>query len=103
MSSSQYDLAESHTVPPMDRGTPPGSLNGSPATRPRSGDRASLPLDRPRGLARHVVDDAVDPLHGIDDARGGSGEDLVRKAGPVGRHEVVGLDGSEGHGVLIRA
>src|SRR5262245_8208779 len=54
----------------------------------------SLPLDRAGRLARDVVHDAVDALDGVDDPRRSAGEDVVRHAGPVGRHEVVGLDGS---------
>src|SRR5262245_33758889 len=61
--------------------------------------RESLPLDRPRRLARDVVDDAVDPLDRVDDPCRGAGEDVVRQSGPVGRHEVVGLDGAEGDDV----
>ena len=37
-----------------------------------------LPLDRPGRLGRHVVDDAVDAAHLVDDAGGGLGEDVPR-------------------------
>src|SRR5947209_19174957 len=35
----------------------------------------SLPLDRRRGLARHIIDDAVDPLDLVDDAVGHPAEE----------------------------
>src|SRR3546814_18108165 len=37
----------------------------------------SLPLDRPRRLARHVVDHPVDALHLVDNPRRGAAEELV--------------------------
>ena len=43
--------------------------------------QASLPLDRPRRLARHVVHHAVDALDLVDDARRDAAQHLVREAG----------------------
>src|SRR5689334_23378527 len=56
----------------------------------------SLPLDRRRRLAGDVVNHAVDASDLVDDAVADGRQDLVGQAGPVGGHEVLGLDGAEG-------
>src|SRR5574343_2036199 len=50
----------------------------------------SLPLDRRRRLAAHVIGHAVDAAHLIDDAGGHLLEQGVGKLGPVSGHEVAG-------------
>jgi hypothetical protein len=53
----------------------------------------SLPLDRARRLARHVVNDAIDAFDLVDDARRGAAEE-----GHVERIEVGGHAVDRGHG-----
>ena len=48
-----------------------------------------------RWLAAHVVGDAVDAAHFVDDAAFGLFQEAVGKLGPVGGHEVAGLDGAQ--------
>jgi hypothetical protein len=54
--------------------------------------RFLFPLDRCRRFAADVVDDPVDPLHLVDDRRSHAGQQVLGQPGPVGRHEVIGLD-----------
>jgi len=63
----------------------------------------SLPLNRRRWLAADVVGDAVDAAHFVDDAAGDAFEEAVGEFGPVGGHEIAGLNGSEGHDVVVGA
>src|SRR3990170_5950105 len=53
---------------------------------------ALLPLDRRRGLGRHVVGDPVDPGDLVDDPGGDALQHLVREPGPVGGHGVLRRD-----------
>lgn len=48
----------------------------------------SLPLNRSRRLARHVVDDAADTAHLVDDAGTDSGEEGVVEGVAFGRHAI---------------
>lgn len=57
-------------------------------------DAESFPLDRRGGLARDVVDDAVDATDFIDDAIGDSGQQGIRQFCPVCCHEILRLDGA---------
>ncbi len=65
-------LAESNVV-----ATLPGHLvvRGRINANAAEGIR-SLPLNRPRRLARHVIHNAVDALHLIDDPRRGAAEEI---------------------------
>ena len=56
---------------------------------------SSLPLDGPRRLARHVIDDAVDALHLIDDARRRAAEKPHVERIKIRRHAVHGGDGAQ--------
>ena len=60
-----------------------------------------LPLNRRRGLAGNVIDDAADTVDFIDDAIGGAVEDIVRNASPFGGHEVVGGDGAKTEYIIV--
>src|SRR5438067_1968896 len=51
----------------------------------------SFPLDGGRRLGRHVVGDAVDAAHLVDDAARDFLQQPVGQLGPVGGHEVAGL------------
>src|SRR3546814_10757183 len=56
---------------------------------------ASLfPFDRARGLRRIVVDDAVDALHLVDDARRAAAEEARVEGVDVGGHAVGRGDGA---------
>ena len=55
----------------------------------------SLPLDRPRRLAGHVVHHAVDAVDLVDDARRRAAQHLVREGEEVRRHAVGGGDGAQ--------
>src|SRR5262245_6639931 len=90
----------------------PGSKAGAPPpTREREPRRArslplavrSLPLDRGGGLARDVVDDAVDAADLVDDAAADAPEEIGREDGPVGGHAVAALDGADGDHVVVGA
>ena len=65
--------------------------------------RYLFPLDTGRGFGRHVQDDAAGVGHFVDDAGGGGGDEVIGEARPVGGHEIVGGDGTEGDGVIIGA
>ena len=60
--------------------------------RPEPTDGPSFPFDRGRRFGGDVVDDAVDSADLVDDAVRHRRERLVRKARPVGRHRVDGVD-----------
>ena len=60
-----------------------------------------LPFDGDRGLGGHVEDDAVNLGHRVSDARGDSGQDVVRQARPVGRHRILGRHGAQHDRVTI--
>lgn len=53
-----------------------------------------LPLNRGRGFAGDIVDDAVDAANFVDDAVGDFRQQGVGKLRPVGGHEILGLDGA---------
>src|SRR6185295_6701557 len=72
-------------------------------TKRPSSFTALLPLDGGRGLARHVVHHPVDAAHLVDDAGRDPGQEVVRQAGPVGGHEVVGGHGAQGADVFVGA
>lgn len=75
-------------------------------SRPCCGDErsgASLPFNCRWGFGRYVVDHAVDPAHFICDSRARDFQEFVRKAEPVGCHEVRGLDCAESASCLISA
>ena len=61
-----------------------------------------FPLDRRRGFAGDVVADAVDAADFVDDADGDAVEHVVGDAGPVGGHEVAGIDGAQRQRVVVR-
>ena len=63
----------------------------------------SLPLDRAGRLRRHVVDDAVDALDLVDDARRGAAEEAHVEGIEVRGHAVVGCDGAKGADEIVRA
>src|SRR3546814_11784923 len=65
---------------------------------------ASLfPFDRARGLRRIVVDDAVDALHLVDDARRAAAEEARVEGVDVGGHAVGRGDGAERAEMVIGA
>src|SRR3546814_7459129 len=65
---------------------------------------ASLfPFDRARGLRRIVVDDAVDALHLVDDARRAAAEEARVEGVDVGGHAVGRGDGAERADMVIGA
>ncbi len=73
---------------------------------PEGGGRAEFllfPLDCAGGFAGDVVDDAGDAADFVDDAVADAGEDVVGDSGPVGGHEVGGVDAAEGDDVLVGA
>jgi hypothetical protein len=61
-----------------------------------------LPLNRPRRLRRNVVDNAVDAADLVDDARRGTGQQLVREPAPVRGHVVRRRDGAQCQRLLVR-
>src|SRR6185369_11263025 len=85
-----------------DRG-PARWLPGTDRTAATATASELLPLDRCRRLAAHVVGDAVDAAHLVDDAAGDLLEERVRQFGPIGRHEVAGLHGAQCDDVVIGA
>src|SRR5262245_40878303 len=79
------------------------SLTGrAPAPVPIA-DALLFPLDGGRRLRADVVDDPVDALDFVDDARRDAGQQVVRQARPVGGHPVAALDGADRDGVLVGA
>src|SRR5688500_15409225 len=52
-------------------------------------DVSLLPFDRGRRLTGDVEDNAIDPLHLVDDARRDRREQFVRQTRPVGCHAVL--------------
>ncbi len=48
----------------------------------------SFPLDRPRRLTCHVVNNPIDPLHFIDDPRRGAAQKTHVEGVKIGRHAV---------------
>ncbi len=66
-------------------------------------NRRLLPFDRCGRLATDVVADAVDAFDLVDDSRAHPGEQVVRQAAPVGRHEVVRVDAANRDRVVIRS
>src|SRR3982074_1505003 len=63
----------------------------------------SLPLDRPRRLAGHVIHHAVHPLDLVDDAGGDAAQEGHVEGIEVGRHAVAGGDGAQAHHVVVGA
>ncbi len=63
----------------------------------------SLPLNRRWRLARHVIRHAVDATHFVDDASRHFLEQRIRQLGPVGGHEVAGLNSTQGHHIVVSA
>src|SRR5262249_41412814 len=63
----------------------------------------SLPLDRPRRLARDVVRHAVDAAHLVDDAVGDAAEEGVVERVVVGGHAVGRGDGAQRAGLVVGA
>ena len=61
----------------------------------------SFPLNRRWGFTGDIVDDAVNMGDLIDDAGGGTVEDVVGDTSPIGGHEVGGGDAAEGEGVVV--
>src|SRR5204862_6563689 len=61
---------------------------------------ASLPLDGGWGLRADVVQDAVDALDLVDDARADGAQHVVMDPGPVGRHAVEALHDPDGDDLL---
>ena len=61
----------------------------------------SFPLDGGRRLAADVIGDARDVLQLVDDAVGDLLQQLIRQVRPAGRHEVDGLDGTNGDDPLV--
>src|SRR5664280_276889 len=64
---------------------------------------SSLPLNRPRRLAGHVVHHAVNALHLIHDAAGDGLQHLVWQGDPVGGHAVFGVHRANGDCVRVGA
>src|SRR5207244_7665690 len=62
-----------------------------------------LPLDCSRRLGCHIVDDAVDAFHLVDDAGGGSTKEVHVVVVEVGRHAVDGGHGAQRADELIGA
>ena len=60
-----------------------------------------FPLNGSRGLACDVVHDSVDMSDLVDNAVGGGFKNVVGNPRPVGGHEVDGVHGAEGDGVII--
>src|SRR6218665_1963660 len=71
--------------------------------RKRPNDAPSFPLDRARGLAGDVVDDAVDAADLVDDPRGGLAEDFPGELEEVGGHAVGRGDRAQGQDVFVGA
>src|SRR5437870_3753664 len=101
-------------APPAPRcGRPPAPAGPSalgPARRaesPAGGRRGQpprlLPLDRAGWLRRDVEDHPVDAGHLVDDAVTDLPEQIVRQAGPVRGHRVLGHDRPEGDHLGVRA
>src|SRR5512142_1132501 len=76
---------------------------GPPPMTATTGITRSFPLDRCRGFAADVIDDAVDAAYFIDDAVGDLAEQGVGQLGPVGGHEVLGLHRTQRHHVVVGA
>src|SRR5262245_32095952 len=66
-----------------------------------TGQRSLLPLDRARGLARHVVDHAVDSLDLVDDAGGDMADELHVEGVEVGGHTVGRGHGAQAHHIVV--
>src|SRR4029077_19626308 len=64
---------------------------------------SSLPLDRSRRLARHVVDHAVDTLHLVDDARCDMADEPHVERIEVRRHAVGRGDGAQADDEVVGA
>ena len=62
-----------------------------------------FPLHRCGGLGRDVIDYTVDVLYFVGDAVADAGEDVIGDLCPVGGHEVVGRDGTDGDEVIVGA
>ena len=56
---------------------------------------SSLPLDRAGRLTRHVVDDSIDALHLVDDARRRAAEKAHVEGIEIRRHAIDGGDGGQ--------
>src|SRR5262249_8789853 len=65
--------------------------------------RLSLPFDGRRRLRGNIVHDAVDAFDLVDDARRDPCKQIVREAGPVGRHTVAALDRADRDRGLVGA
>src|SRR3954464_2790917 len=63
----------------------------------------SLPLDRPRRLAGHVIHHAVDALDFVDDARRGRAEERHVERVKVRGHAVSRRHRAQAHDVFVRA
>src|SRR4051794_15262365 len=73
----------------------PGGVREGASRSAPTGLWGSLPFYGSRRLARNVQRDAVDAGDLVDDAVGDALEQIVRKAGPVRGHGVVGGDGPQ--------
>ena len=60
-------------------------------------EEGSLPLNRRRRLARHVISNARNALDLIDDTAADSLQQFVRQVCPTSGHEVDGFYGTQGH------
>ena len=62
-----------------------------------------FPLNRRRRLRTHVIRHPVDAAHFINNPAGYLFKQGVGQFGPVGGHEVAGLDGAQGDDVVVGA